>query len=272
MGHPLDGTVVVTGASSGIGEALARQLGSRSAHLVLMARRVARLETLAQALRRAHPALQVTVLPCDLSDMASIDAAVASLADVPIDGLINNAGIGDIDLFEDADVDKLHRMILVNVAGLTRLTRLLVEGMVARRHGVIVNISSGFGVSWMPGFASYVGTKHYVTGFSEALRSELAPAGVSVTQVCPGPVQTEFEDQAASPLQTDIPDLVQLTAEQCAAEAIRGAERGHAIVLPGRMYRWSMYLLAWIPRWVVRLSLAPVSRSFRKEVARLGRS
>lgn len=192
-----DGCVLITGASSGIGEALARQLAGRARRLVLVARREERLRALAEELRRERSGLEVEVRRCDLSDRGARERLLDALEGGPgIDVLINNAGFGDQSLFERARWDKLERMVALNVTALTHLCHRLVPPMVAQGRGGVLNLSSGFGLSWLPGLAVYIGTKHYVTGFTESLRAELATTGVVVTQVCPGPVITEFHDAA----------------------------------------------------------------------------
>nr|MCH9687639.1 SDR family NAD(P)-dependent oxidoreductase [Deltaproteobacteria bacterium] len=192
---PLDGDILITGASSGIGEAIARQLAGRARRLVLVARRENRLQALASELQAARSGLTVEVRCCDLVDPAARQQLLDALsADAPIDVLVNNAGFGDQSLFERTRWDKLDRMVALNIAALTHLTHQLVPGMVERGRGGVLNVSSGFGLSWMPGLAVYIGTKHYVTGFTETLRAEVMGQGVAVSQVCPGPVITEFHD------------------------------------------------------------------------------
>ncbi len=198
---------MITGASSGIGEHMARQLASSAKILILVARRADRLETLANALRTDNSALTVEVRPCDLSDIRATEAlATEALAKHgAVDVLINNAGLGDAGLVELADWTKVQRMLAVNIDALTLLTRLLLPAMVAQKRGGILNVSSGFGMTFMPGMSAYCGTKHFVTAFTEGLRLEMIGTGVVVSQVCPGPVKTEFEDVAGNPLGRPVP-------------------------------------------------------------------
>ena len=242
MAVPIDnGVVLVTGASSGIGAALARLLGPRCRVLVLVARRVERLERLATELGTAAASTQVQVRPCDLGD----PAAAARLAQQvehehgAVDVLVNCAGVGDIGLFEVAEPDKLQAMLRVNVLGLTALTRAVLPGMVRRGRGGLLNVSSGFGLTWMPAFAAYAGSKHYVSALSESLRCELAGTGVVVSQLCPGPVATEFEAVAGNPTGQQVPSFIELSAQDCATQALVGFERGRAIIVPG-FWAWCM--------------------------------
>lgn len=246
--------VLVTGASSGIGAALARLLAPRARALVLVARREDRLQELAGALRGQHPGLEVDVRPCDLADPQATAALARALVEAHggVDLLVNNAGLGDIGLFEVADLDKLVGMIQVNVVAPTVLTRLLLPGMIARGRGQVLNISSGFGLVWMPGAAAYEGTKHHITAWSEALRSELVGTGVQVCQVCPGPVRTEFEEVAGNPTGQAVPPFVELSAEDCARAAVAALDRGQALAVPG-FWAWLGISAGRIsPRWVLR--------------------
>lgn len=124
-------------------------------------------------------------------------------------------------------------------------------------------ISSGFGLTFAPGFAAYVGTKHYVTGFSESLRLELRPCGVTVTQVCPGPVATEFEEVAGNFTGQKVPGFIEITAQRCARDAIAGLERGKALVVPGLLMRVVIFLALRSPRFLVRLIQGPAARWMR---------
>lgn len=262
MQTPLDGIAIVTGASSGIGAEFARQLAPRATVLVLVARRKDRLDALAEELRAAHPKLLVAVVPADLTDSARARALVAEVVTRfgRIDVLINNAGMGDIGPLETADPDKLDRMLGVNVLGFTALARAVVPAMVARRRGAILNVSSGFGLVALPMFTTYVATKHYVSGFSEALRAEVAGLGITVTQLCPGPVATEFEAVAENPFGLSPPGAIEIDAARCARAGLRGLARGKALVIPGAG--------AWLMITLGRLTPPPVMRVFNRLVAR----
>jgi uncharacterized protein len=264
-----DAVALVTGASSGIGREIARQLAPTSRVLVLVARRADRLEALADELRAAHGDLTVDVRPCDVSDMTALDTLAAGVeADHGrVDVLVNNAGIGQIGLFEDSGVDQLDLMLRVNVLGLTRLTRRVLPGMVARGRGAVLMTSSGFGLTWMPLFSAYVGSKHYVTSFSESLRAELSGTGVSITQLCPGPVATEFEAVAGNPTGQQAPAFVELSAEDCARAGVRALAAGRAMVVPG-FFAWLGILAgARTPRWILRILYGLSGRVMRKRLA-----
>lgn len=264
----LDGsTVLITGASSGIGMALARYLAVSAGRLVLVARRAHRLASLSDELVQAHPGLSVHAMSCDLTDASARatlpDRVAAEVGDVDV--LVNNAGAGHEELFDRADPARLVALLELNVAAVVDLTRQLVPGMVARGRGAVVMIGSGAGHMPLPGAAVYVGTKHFLHGFSEALRMDLAGTGVTVTEVAPGPVTTEF-DQAAGidgSMPGGPPPFMRMGAEECARVIRDGLVRRRALVFPGRAYGAVMTVSRLAPRSVVRASGARTARRLR---------
>lgn len=263
---PLDGTVLVTGASSGIGLELSKLFAAQAKCLVLVARRKERLDALAAELRRAHPALDVRVETCDLGVPDEAVRLIERLVGegVAIDVLVNNAGVGLMGMLDLAEPARVRAMLDLNVTSLVALTHACLGPMVARGRGGLLNISSGAGLTLMPGFAAYVGTKHFVTGFSEALRCDLSGTGVTVTQVCPGPVATEFEQNAGNFTGMKVPGLIEISAVTCARQAFAGFRRGRAIVVPGLVMKLLLGLAALTPRWVERLYTSIAARMLRK--------
>lgn len=267
MSSPIDGgTVLITGASSGIGRSIAQQLAPRAARIVLVARRTERLEEIAKELRAANGALRVDVFGCDLADRAALDRFVSDLAERggDVDVLINNAGLGDVGVFDKSSLAKQLFMIDVNVTALVRLTHAFLPGMVARRRGAVLNISSGFGLTYLPGFAGYVGTKHFVTGFTEALHTELTGTGVHACQVCPGPVATEFEQNVGNFSDQKVPAFLELSADDCAAASIGAIDRRRALVVPTLLFKLLVWLTISTPRWLTRLVLRPAGKRVRR--------
>lgn len=262
---PLDGTVLVTGASSGIGAAIARQLAGEAATLILVARRAERLEALAAELRGAW-GRQVLVEPCDLSDPAAVDALIERIdaRGLEIDILVNNAGMGDLGSFSTASWETSQRMIAVNCAAVAQLCHRVLPGMVARNRGGILQISSGFGLTVTPGAAMYAATKHFVSALSEGLVMELQGTDVVVTQVCPGPVKTEFEAGASRLEGTPSPGPVEISAESCARQGIAAFRAGRARVVPGWIMAAVIYAGVLTPNWLLRLLYRPLLGQLRK--------
>jgi short-subunit dehydrogenase len=259
-----DATVLITGASSGIGAELARLFASRARALVLVARRRPRLEALRDELVARHAGLAVRVEPCDLGDLGEIAQLVERVGQ-PVDVLVNCAGFGDLSPFDRADWHKIEQMIRLNVLGTAYLTHRLVGPMVARGRGGLLNIGSGFGLVFAPGMGAYIATKYFMNGLSESLRVDLAGTGVTVTQVCPGPVATEFESNVGNFTGLKVPGAVEISAERCARAAVRGFERGRARVVPGLLVRFLIWLGVVTPRLILRLFWYPFSRALRKK-------
>ncbi len=258
---PLDGgTVLVTGASAGIGREIAVQLARRVRMLVLMARRAERLEQLRISLLAQHPQLRVLALPVDLSDENDVDRAVTESGEQAggVDVLVNNAGVGDQALADQADWARVRNVLRTNVLAVAQLTAALVPPMVERGRGGVLNMGSGAGLTVMPAAAAYSASKHFMDGFSEALRADLTGTGVVVTQVCPGPVDSEFDQRAGSAggMTGGPPQFLRISAAQCAREALAGFDRGTAMVFPGRAYRIAMRALPLLPRELPRRQAA----------------
>lgn len=261
--------ILLTGASAGIGREMASKIAAQGAKsLILVARREEELERLKRELIQAHPNVAVYVYPCDLSDLTAIDHLLRYVSREvgAVDILINNAGMGDYALFESASWNKIETMLKLNIQGLTYLTHKLIAPMIALGRGGVLNISSGFGFIFMPGMSVYSATKHYVTAFTDALRMELRGTGVLVSQVCPGPVSTEFAAVAgSSSLSENMPSLISLGAEQCAREALEGFKRGKAIIIPGSAMRILTHLGRFTPRFVFRLAFSNMRKNMLKE-------
>jgi short-subunit dehydrogenase len=260
------GIVMITGASAGIGRALALEFGSRAVTLILVARRLDRLEKLQGELLGRYPGLKVVALAADLSDEHEIERLLARVSEQAgaVDVLVNNAGLGDSVLFDRSEWARTRQVLRTNIFAVAQLTSALVPGMVQRRRGGVLNIGSGAGLTVVPNAATYVGSKHFVAGFSEALRADFSGTGVTVTQVCPGPVESEFDQVAGSPGgMIGTPRLFRITAEQCAREALEGFERGEARVFPGRAYRFLMRMMPLFPLWLRRKQAANLASRLR---------
>lgn len=261
---PIDGgTVLITGASAGIGREFAIQLAPRARTLILLARRAGRLDELRARLLEGHPKLEVLTLPVDLSDEEDVERALAAVREKAgtVDVLVNNAGVGAQALTDQADWARVRLLLRTNVLAVAQLTTALVPAMVQRGRGGVLNMGSGAGLTIMPAAAAYTASKHFMDGFSEALRADLAGTGVVVTQVCPGPVDSEFDQVAGSAggMTGAPPQFMRISAAQCAREALAGFDRGVPLVFPGRPYRILMRgALPLVPR---RLSRRQAARS-----------
>jgi len=187
---------VITGASSGIGEGIAKVFATNGSHLVLGARRVDRLEALQKELIAAH-GIKVFIHPLDVTSRDSVEKFVSAIpADLKdVDVLVNNAGLalGVKHVFEN-NLDDIDNMVDVNVKGVLYVLRAFVPGFLERKRGDIVNISSVAGLEGYPGGSVYCATKHAVQGLTEALRKEVVATPIRVSSVCPGLVETEFSE------------------------------------------------------------------------------
>src|SRR6266403_5770434 len=187
-------TVLITGASAGIGYEFARQLAPVAGTMVLVARRNDRLAALKSELKVINPKLELFSRPLDLRDKDELERFCDWLdqSDLAIDLLINNAGLGDHGLFVESEWEWVNSMLQINVYALTYLTFRVLPAMRKAGCGAILNVSSIASLLPLPNSAVYAATKTYVTSFSEAVRAELRSSNISVTALCPGPVSTEF--------------------------------------------------------------------------------
>jgi short-subunit dehydrogenase len=190
-------TALITGASSGIGYELAKVLAKNGHDLVLVARRLEKLNELKTEIETKYQ-VQVDVLGLDLSVLGAAEKVKAYTQErnVSIDYLVNNAGFGDYGLFQENDWKKQEDMIVLNINALTHLTRVFLTEMSSRNSGKILNVASTAAFQPGPFMSVYFATKAYVLSFSEALRAELMGTNISVTTLCPGPTQSEFQSAA----------------------------------------------------------------------------
>jgi short-subunit dehydrogenase len=245
----INGTALVTGPTSGIGEAFARLLAERGHDLVLVARDEDRLAALAESLVSAH-GVSVEVLPADLSDREQLGVVEQRLMDRdrPISVLVNNAGFGVKARFTRGDISEEQRMLDVLVIAVMRLSHAAATSMGERGEGAIVNVSSV--ASWLTG-STYSAAKAWVTVFSEGLAGEVAPLGVNVTAVCPGYVHTEFHERADMNMGS-VPGWMWLDADRVARKAMRDVDRGKVLSVTGGQYKAMGALLRHSPRALVR--------------------
>jgi short-subunit dehydrogenase len=250
-------SALITGASGGIGEELAKLCAAHGYDLVLVARSEERLRKLAGDLIGKH-GIRAVALPTDLADPAAPGRLWQELAQegIEVDVLINNAGFGTQGPFAEMEVDAVNSMLQVNIAALTLLTRLFLPSMIRRGRGKVLNVASTAAYFPGPFMAEYYASKAYVLSLTQALANELQGTGVTATALCPGPTSTGFAERAgvahANLFQRSV-----MAVEQVAREGFEGMLRGSAVVIPGVRNRWLARLSVVAPRSL----LAKVTRN-----------
>lgn len=250
-------TVLITGASVGIGYEFARLFAKDGYRLVLSASNLERLKRSAEKVRNEFNA-EIEVIAEDLGVPGAAQRLVAAIQQrgLDIDVLVNNAGFGVYGMFNDTDGAKETQLLQVNIVALTELTKLLVKPMVQRGHGKILNVGSTAGFVPGPGMAVYYASKAYVLSFSEALANELHDSGVTVTVLCPGPTSTDFQNRAGmaeNRLFTTVPPM---SAARAARKGYRAMNHGHVVAIPGLTNK----AVATVSRMVPRELIPPMVR------------
>ena len=249
------GRVLITGASAGIGAALAREFARHGHRLTLVARRKDKLAALARELDAEYH-VDVQVIVQDLVRPGGTAAVFkATVADGEAIGiLVNNAGVIDVGPFAGAAVDKLVGMVNLNVRALTELTALLLPAMVERKFGRILNVASLAAFQPVPGMAAYAASKAYVLALSEALGEELKSSGVTVSSLCPGVTDTDMatEIKAGSSTAAKLPKELVSDPKDVAERAYKALMAGQAVLVPGPPNRITAAWVQVTPRWLTR--------------------
>ena len=252
-----DTAALVTGASSGIGAAIARELAERGHGLVLVARRKDRLDALAEELNGEY-GVRAEAVGCDLGKAASrqrLPARIESFG-LEVNVLVNNAGFATNGPFHEADPVRELEQVRVLVEAVVALTSAFLPGMVRRGKGAILNVASTAGMQPLPYSAGYSAAKAYVLTFSEALHQELHGSGVAVTVLAPGPVTTDFweisgwEVAGGQSFERAVPRPAWVTAEEAASAGVKGLEAGRRVVVPGLPIRAAMLATQYLPHAV----------------------
>jgi uncharacterized protein len=255
-------TALITGASSGIGAALAKRFAENGYNLVIVARGQQALQALAEDLTRQH-GVTITVMPKDLALVSAPDELAEALQQqqLQIDVLVNNAGFATYGLFAETDLKAEEDMLQVNMVTLTHLTKLLLPGMLQRGHGKILNVASTAAFQPGPLMAVYYATKAYVLSLSEALAEELRGTGVSVTALCPGPTGSGFQQRAKMEqsrlVQGEIMDV-----DSVARAGYEGLISNKRIVIPG----WQNKVMAFATRLLPRNLVTRLARQAQERV------
>ncbi|MBT2368871.1 SDR family oxidoreductase [Streptomyces sp. ISL-10] len=251
-------TVLITGASAGLGAAFARGFAAKGCDLVLVARDKERLEATAEHVRTVY-AVAADSLPADLLEPAGLRTVADRLADAgrPVDMLVNNAGFGLAAPFPHSTIEDEERMLDLLVRVPLRLTHAAVPGMRERRRGAILNVSSVAGL--LPA-GTYGAAKSWVTSFSESLRVDLAPYGVRVLAVVPGFTRTEFQERAGMDVSA-LRDAVWLNPDDVVAQALKDLARRRPVSITGWRYKAYAQAVRHLPRHLVATRLARARRA-----------
>lgn len=248
---------VITGASSGIGAALARLFAPEQQTLVLVARRQEPMQALAKELNQKY-GVRVHIISRDLQQVNAAAELMNDIAalNLEVETLINNAGFGISSAFAESDSASNYGMMQLNMVTLTELTRLVLPNMIQRGHGRIMNIASVVAYQPCPYFAIYAASKAYVLSFTEALAAEVADQGVLVTAVCPGSTATEFHDVATT--KGTLVDQLADSAEKVAEEAYKALNTGKRTIVTG----WINKPMPLVSRLLPRRALGWAAQKF----------
>ena len=260
-------TALITGASSGIGEAFADVFDAEGFDLVITARREDRLRVVAERLERRHGG-RVHVIVSDLARRDAVERLCAEIAarGLHIDALVNNAGYGVPGIYSASPWIRHDEFVQVLVTSVAELTHRLLPAMVQRGYGRIINIASLAGLVPAPaGHTLYAASKAFVIKFSEALAHEVRPSGVHVTALCPGFTLSEFHDVTGTRNQVKrLPPWLWMDAATVARQGFDAVMAGTPIYVSGRINRTIATLVRFIPQWLVRSISRRVGRTYRK--------
>lgn len=245
-------TTLITGASSGIGKELAIQFAAGGDDVVLVARSEAELNDLADRIRKDQ-GVGATVICGNLATTAGVDQISDRLEEfgIPVDTLVNNAGIGALGKFAELSIDRQTDMLMLNVVALTRLTRALLPSMIKRGRGGVLNVGSIAAYQAGPNMSVYYASKAYVLSFTEGLREELAGTGLHVTCLEPGPTESSFgEDSGMGKLKMFSSST--MSAKAVAKAGYEGYRNNDDVVIPGWKNRLMVTSAGFLPRFATR--------------------
>jgi len=262
-----DRTCVVTGASSGIGADIARELAGRGLGLTLVARREDRLRALAGELATRHH-IGVEVIAADLTDDGSRQALAGEIAGrgLTVDVLVNNAGFSTWGPVHGSDRSREVALVRTDVEAVVDLCSTFLPAMVDRGRGAVLNVASTAAFQPVPGQAAYGAAKAFVLSYTQAVRAELRGTGVTATALCPGPVRTEFAETAGvadEEASAALPRIMWVSSEAVAKAAVDGLDHDRAVVIPGAVNRFAAIGAQHVPRRLLLPLLARQHPSLR---------
>lgn len=254
-----DKVVLITGASSGFGASAAELFAREGASVVLAARRINRLQDLAEKIQAQGG--EAMAVPVDVSEPAEIEAMIQSVFEIydHVDILFNNAGFGRLDFLENLSIHRdIEMQVAINLVGTIQVTRAILPHMIERRQGHIINMSSVAGFIAAPTYSIYSATKYGLRGFTESLRREVAPLGIKVSGIYPGPATTEFgQHTGAAGFKKDfkVPRWATMTSESVAEKVVQLAKHPRRTVVMPWWFRpiiWANYIFPSITDWVIQ--------------------
>lgn len=242
-------TVLITGASSGIGYEFSKLFAEKGYNLVITARREERLSEL----KNIYPENDIEIISCDLSKEGSSEYLYNEIKkrNIKINILINNAGFGLFGEFQESDIVKEQEMINLNIKTLMELTKFFSKDMLVENFGKILNVASIAAFQPGPYMSVYYASKAFVLSFSEAVRNELRKTGVNISVLCPGPVKTEFEKSADLEKSKLFSILKPVDAKKVAQKGYEGLYRNKAIIIPGFFNKTAVFMSRFIPRGII---------------------
>ncbi|MGO1991120.1 MAG: mycolate reductase [Corynebacterium sp.] len=244
-----DRVAVVTGASSGIGQAIASELGRRGHNLLLVARTSGPMERIRDDLATSRPDVTVEIRPCDLADADARGVLIEELTGRDVSIIVNSAGVATFGQFRTLDPSYEKVQFELNATAVFNLTAAVIPGMVASGDAGIINVGSVAGNAAIPNNATYVGTKAMVNTFTEALHYELRKTGVRCTLLAPGPVREEVkEDAERTIVDRATPDFVWTTYPDCATETLDALAANKLRVVPGGLSKVANVISTYVPR------------------------
>jgi hypothetical protein len=255
-------TALITGASSGIGEAFARTLAAKGMDLVLVARSEDKLRALARQLNELY-SRRVEVVAADLAapgSAAKVHAAAEALG-MKVDLLVNNAGFGTVGAFLRQDAERERQEVMLNAAAVVDLAHAFVPAMVEHGRGGVINIASMAAFQPLPYMSVYAATKAFVLSFSQGLRGEVRGKGLKVLAVCPGPVDTPFfEATGNAKLRGTVPKASMVTVDDVVRAALRAFKAGRSVVVPGVAFKLAAAGSKLVPRDLLAAMTAMVMK------------